>query len=371
MKTIPVFRPSLLRPSGHPILDETLSSGWWGTGARVEEFEALFASYLGVEAERCLMLNSCTSALHLAAKMFPDARRFLMPSLTFISTALGPRYEDKVVEFVEVGDDLCIDQSDALNRLGSANDVVVAVHLGGHAADLSHLRAAGVRIIEDCAHALGTFDRGVHVGSQDVGCFSFQATKPLPIGDGGMLVMKNLSQRPPMAALSWCGIEQTTWDRAAGTYSWEYKVNTVGYKNRCNDVMAAFALDQWQGFPHSTSRRVEIAECYLDRFSDLDWLQLPEVRVNTVPNWQEFMVRTPDRDKLAKHLSDLGISTTVHYAPVHLYRPFWHADDGLVVSQSLPKTEALAKEILTVPCFAGMTNEEQERVIDGVCSYRP
>lgn len=371
MNTIPVFRPSLLNPAGHPRLDETLIGSWWGTGARVTEFEKAFAEYLGVEPERCLMLNSCTAALHLAVKMFPDAKRFLVPSLTFVSTALAPRYEDKVVEFIEVGEDLCIDQNDALRRLGSTDDVVIAAHLGGHPARLDKLRGAGCRIIEDCAHALGSSDGDRHTGTQNIGCFSFQATKSLPIGDGGMLVLANANQRSPMAALSWCGIEQTTWDRTAGTYHWEYKIDTIGYKYRANDVMAALALDQWQGLFKGLGWRCDVAESYLEHFNDLGWLRLPTVREGTNLSWQEFTIRTPHRDELARHLADLDISTTVHYYPIHLYRPFWQVNDGIVGPQSLPRTEALWQEILTIPCFAGITDEEQERVIDGVCSFRP
>jgi len=370
MNKIPVFRPSLLRPAGHPILDEVLNSGWWGTGAKVVEAESSFAVYADVIPERCLMLNSCTAALHLAVKLFPDAKRFLVPSLTFVSTALAPRYENKCVEFVEVGEDLCIDQDDALRMLGSTNDVVIAVHLGGHPAKLDKLREHGCRIIEDCAHALGTFDEDIHVGTQDIGCFSFQATKSLPIGDGGMLVMASADQRPSMTALSWCGIEQTTWDRTDGSYHWEYKIDTIGYKYRANDIMAALLLDQFEGFTEADEERCKRAKIYSQEFQNLSWLDVPQTREGTCPNWQEYIVRTPFRDELAQHLADLGIATTVHYYPIHLYKPFWQVNDGLVSPQSLPRTEVLAKEILTIPCFVGMTDEEQERVIDGVRSFQ-
>lgn len=368
---IPVFKPLLLRPTGHPILDEVLGSDWWGTGAKVIEAEASFAAWVGVESERCLMVNSCTAALHLAVKLFPGARRFLVPSLTFVSTALAPLYERKPVEFVEVGDDLCIDQDDVLRRL-VVGDVVIAVHLGGHPARLDKIWDK-VPIIEDCAHAFGTYDEDIHVGTQGIGCFSFQATKPLPIGDGGMLVMDNFSQRERMTALSWCGISKTTWERTTGTYHWEYSIDEIGYKYRANNLSAALLLDQFEGAERADEKRYGRALLYSAALCDISWLDIPQKRAGTCPSWQEYIIRVQarHRDRLVRHLADHGVATTVHYSPIHMYRPFWQIDDGIARPQSLPKTEEIWKQILTIPCFSGMTDEEQEKVIDGIRSFKP
>jgi len=369
LPVIPVFRPSLLCSAGHPRLDETLSSSWWGTGAMVIEFEKRFAEYVGVEAERCLMLNSCTSALHLAVLLYPKARRFLVPGITFVSTALAPLYAGKSVVFVEVGDDLCIDQDDALNKMVDG-DVVIAVHMGGMAADLTRLRGR-CSIIEDAAHALGTYHIERHVGTVETGCFSFQATKMLPIGDGGMLIMPEGANRQRLAALAWCGIEGTTWDRTSSSYKWQYQINESGFKYRANDLQAALALDQWSELHRALAEKRLIADNYRVGLDDLDWLVLPKVRLPSSPSWQEFIIRTPYRDRLHDHLEELGVSTTVHYTPINQYKPFWGVDEGLASPQSLPRTEALATQILTIPSYVGMTDEEQGRVIDGVRSFKP
>ena len=367
---IPVFRPRLVGGEARTLW-RTLKSGWWGTGPRVAEFEAQFARYTGVLSARCLMVTSCTSALHLAVTLFPRAERFLVPGLTFLSSALAPRYERKTVEFVEVGDDLCLDQDDVLRKL-RPGDVVIAVHMGGHVADLSRLRGV-CDIIEDCAHALGSTDEdGHHVGTKSVGCFSFQATKSVPIGDGGMLVLPWEHQRPVVEARSWCGIASSTWDRTAGgPYQWRYAVHEIGYKYRANDVMAALALDQWRGLEATLGARQRLAERYTRALGKLDWLRLPTVRPRTAPNWQEYIVRTRYRDRLHDHLDALGIATTVHYYPVHLYPPLHWIDEGLVCPQKLPVTERLWQEILTIPCYAGMSVEDQERVVDGIRRFKP
>lgn len=368
--TIPVFRPRMTGPP-HNLLS-ALESGWWGTGPRVAAFEQEFARMLNVKRERCLMLNSCTAALHLAVKLYPDARQILVPALTFISTALAGVYENKRVRFVDVGDDLCIDQDDALDKLKSDDDVVIAVHLGGHVAGLEKLRPH-CRIVEDCAHALGSYEwrpvaegaaASYHVGTDAVSCFSFQATKGLPIGDGGMLVLSHESQRSQAEAWAWCGIGQGTWQRQSDKYRWAYDVEDLGYKYRANDVSAALALDQWPGVGASLHERRRIAGVYTDELADLPWLELPRAREGTQPNWQEYTVRTDHRDALQQHLSDLGIATTVHYYPINLY-PLWES------GQELPFTEQVWKRILTIPCFAGLTGEELERVIDGVRSFSP
>lgn len=363
-KPIPVFKPQLY---GEPKrLLETLRSTWWGTGPRVAEFEAVFAAYIGVAPERCIMLNSCTAALHLAVKLYPDAQRVLVPSLTFVASALPAFYEGKQLVFVEVGDDLCVDPDDVLRKLESEADILMAVHLGGQVANLERIRPR-CRVIEDCAPALGSFDGTRHVGTQAPGCFSFHALKPLPIGDGGMLVLTSPDQRPSVAALAWYGIDKTTWDRMGPTYRWEYMVDAIGYKYRANDVIAALALDQWGGLIPAYQHRQTIAKRYFDQLGNLEWLRLPQVRAGTTPNWLEFTIRTPYRDELSRHLADLGIVTTVHCYPMHLYPALW--TDGK--PQSLPRTEVIGNEILTIPCFTGMTDEEQQRVVDGIRLFRP
>lgn len=362
---IPVFRP--MRFGSVDSLMDTLNSSWWGTGPKVASFEREFASSMGIDAARCLMLNSCTAALHLAVKMFPESQRFLVPALTFISTGLAPAYEGKIIDFVEVGDDLCIDQDDVLAKLHTTGDVVIAVHMGGHVAQLDKLYGV-CGVVEDCAHALGSIDdTGEHVGTRGVGAFSFQSTKGLPIGDGGMLTLSREDQRARASALAWCGIGTDTWKRSSGEdYQWAYQIDEIGYKYRANDVMASLALDQWPAQTKVLEDRRAIAMRYLAEFAGLDWLRCPTVRKGTSPNWQEFIVRTQRRDALRDHLAERGVSSTVHYYPIHLYRPMQQAAGR---EQKLPFTEAVWQEILTIPCFAGMTDEEQERVIDAVRSF--
>lgn len=359
--TVPVFRPQLMAQPQR--LLETLGSGWWGTGPRVTEFEAAFGEHVGASPVRCLMLNSCTAALHLAVRLFPG-RRFLVPAMTFISTALAPLYEQRRIEFVDVReDDLCIDEADALHKVRGESDVVIAVHMGGHVARLKQLRRV-CHVIEDCAHALGSYDEdGAHVGTASVGCFSFQATKGLTIGDGGMLVLTADEHRAKAEAEAWCGIESSTWRRSNNDYRWAYDIHGIGYKYRANDVSAALALDQWPGLPGAVAERCEIAASYRSAFGDLDWLILPEVRDGTKPNWQEYVVRTEYRDGLQEHLAKLGVATTVHYYPLNLY-------DWLHY-QHLQTAEKMLYQILTIPCFAGMTEKERERVVDDVRSFRP
>lgn len=368
---IPVFKPGLF--GDFATLKNVLYGSWWGTGPMVSQFEEEFAEYIGVKAEQCIMLNSCTSALHLAMLLYPRAKRVILPALTFISTGLAPLYAGKEVVFAEVDDDLCIDQSDALRKIESEDDVIVAVHMGGHPAKLTHFK--NYNVVEDCAHSLGSFDQDRHTGTQGVGCFSFQSTKILPIGDGGMLVLpeNRIVNRKEILAQSWCGIESTTWERTEDEeYKWYYKVTGMGYKYRANDLMAALAIDQWSHLDEVLLNKANIAKHYQEGLEDLDWLRLPKARKGTAPNWQEYIVRTKFRDQLHNHLKELGIGTTVHYYPIHTYKPFRIAEEeGFFVSQSLPRTDELFKEILTIPSYAGMNTREQAMVIDGIRSFKP
>ena len=359
---IPVFRPKLL--SEPRTLLKTLGSSWWGTGQQVERFETEFAEYLGVEPDRCIMLNSCTAALHLAVKLLNKSRRVLLPSLTFVSTGLAALHEGLEPVFVDVReDDLCMDAEDALRKLRFEEDVLIGVHLGGQAADLLGLERC--LLIEDCAHALGTFEDGTHVGTRGIGCFSFQATKILPIGDGGMLVLQDKAVREEALALAWCGISKSTWDRTSEGYAWQYQVQQEGYKYRANDLTAALALDQWKGFETALAEKRRIAEVYSTTLADLDWLQLPKARLGTEPSWQEYTVKTPLRDRLMRHLGERGISTTVHYEPIHHYPIFRD------YKTEVPVTERVWTQLVTLPSYVGLLHGGIERVVDGIRSFRP
>jgi len=186
-----------------------------------------------------------------------------------------------------------------------------------------------------------------------------------------------VSQRSRVEAWAWCGIGQSTWQRAEGEYRWAYQVEDVGYKYRANDVAAALALDQWSGLPDSIAERSEIAHEYGKAFRDLSWLRLPAGRQGTIPNWQEYVVRTEHRDALQQHLAERGIATTVHYYPLHLYECMDQLrqdlrNSGVDVSPTpLPFTEMVWQQMLTIPCFAGMAAKEKERVVDGVRSFQP
>ena len=192
----------------------------------------------------------------------------------------------------------------------------------------------------------------------------------LPIGDGGMLVLNDGNKRKRAEALAWCGIGDSTWDRAQGEYQWRYEIEEIGYKYRANDVQAALALDQWSGLGDLLARKREIAGRYERAFMNLSWLALPRARAGTRPNWQEYIIRTSRRDALCKHLKGLDIASTVHYAPLNEYPMFQDRGGQWMTKWDLPNTERLWKEILTIPAFSAMIDEEIERVIGGVCSFK-
>ncbi len=178
-------------------------------------------------------------------------------------------------------------------------------------------------------------------------------------------------QRRKALAWSWCGIEKSTWDRSSEGYAWQYNVKEIGYKYRANDLTAALALDQWLNVERERLRKSFIVQQYNDALAGLSWLQLPKERAGTFSSWQEYIVRTKARDRLHDHLAELGVSTTVHYYPLNNYLPFHWIEDGIVVKQELPITEKLWKQILTIPCYPSLSQEERERIIDGIRSFKP
>lgn len=375
---IPVLRP-LYGEEEKEAVCKVLERGWTGSGPEVEAFEAEFAAFLGVEAWQVVATSSCTAALHLALLLLElnSESRVGVPAITFASTALAVHHRGALVRYVDVAPEtLCVDRCPPTRAKGlPEHAALLPVHLAGHPCDMWRIwgQAAGSRtaIIEDCAHAVGTRDEaGVHVGTSPrslASCWSFHAVKNIGAGDGGAVLVHDPDHAARLRRLRWCGIDLDTHARTqAGAYRWAYEVIEVGYKYQMTELAAAVARAQLRRLPELNARRQEVADAYQGAFSTLDLVQSPqqtphgETRSNHL-----FIIRVP-RDRrvgLIEHLSGLGVGTSVHYKPLPQHRAleceFAEIDYAL----------ATWPLILSLPMHAALSDDDVDRVIDGVRSF--
>lgn len=348
---------------------EVLKSGWIGLGPKTAEFESLFAEYIGMQY--AVGLNSCTAALDIAMKLLHINRgdEVIVPTITFVSTAHAVAFNLATPIFADVkSDTLEIDHEDVANKITGRTKAIIAMHYSGRPVDMDRLKevTGEIPIIEDCAHAAGASYKGKKCGSLGLlSCFSFHAVKNLAMGDGGALLTNSKEMMERTKRLRWLGIDRGTWDRSKTdkSYWWEYFVDEIGLKCHMNDIAAAIGLVQIKKLDQMNARRRQIVQSYFGGLNDIPEITLPPQDDDVfVSSWHIFWIKCQARDDLSAFLQTKGITTGVHYKPIHLYKCYGNRP-------VIPVAEAVFPKLLTLPLHPGLTDNDVAYVIDKIKEF--
>ena len=367
---IPLFRPAF-GDAEKKALCETIDSMWVGRGPQSIQFEERFAEYVGVS--HAVALNSATAALHLGLLCAEvEGQEVLTSSMTWVSSTEAILLAGGRPVFCDVEEDtLNIDVADMERKITPTTRAVAVTHYGGQACDMDAIltlaRAHGLTVIEDAAHGCGGLYKGRKLGSLgDIGCFSFQATKNMTTGDGGMMVTHDHAIAERVRKLRWCGITKPTWERFKPGQikrSWVYEVEEVGYKYEMNDLAATLGLAQMDRLEDNNARRRELMGHYREAFADLEGVTPLAARDYAVSSCYNAVICIDGRDELYAHLDEAGIDANVHFYPNHLYKIF------RPYTTHLPVTEAVWQKILSIPLHPLLTDAQQARVIEAVGTF--
>ncbi|OCP19869.1 MULTISPECIES: DegT/DnrJ/EryC1/StrS family aminotransferase [unclassified Ensifer] len=343
-----------------PDVERLFEANAFCLGPWASEFERRIADYLG--ARHAVAVSSGSAALHLAviAAGIRRGDKVLVPAHTFIGTVWGLLYEGAIPVFCDVEPATgTIDLADAERRLDDGVRAIIPVHLYGQPADMSatmeFARRHNLTVIEDVAQAIGARHDGRSLGTiGDLGCFSFYPGKNLGgAGEGGLIVTNDDEHAKALRALRDHGQSQ------------RYLHERIGYNYRMDGLQALVLghklghLDAW------TDQRRAIATRYKDTLAPTP-LKLPEI-VHGDHVYHLYVVRTDRRDALKAYLDGHGIQTGLHY-PIPLHRQ--PCLQEIAAGQSdFPVTEEFASQGLSLPMFAGMRADQQQRVIDAVLAF--
>ena len=381
---IPFFRPNITEDEIAEVVD-CLRSGWLTTGPRTKRFEAEFAAYVG--AKHAVALNSATAALHLALEAIGLGRGdvVLVPTMTFAATAEVVRYFDAKPILVDCREgDFNLDIADAHRRAeqavaeGLRLRAIIPVHYGGQAADMAGIMALArkynLRVIEDAAHCCPASYRAdvaspwVKVGSEsDVCCYSFYANKCITTGEGGMACTNDAQLADRIRVMSLHGISSDAWKRFSAAGSWYYEIVAPGFKYNLTDIASALGLHQLRRADAMRDRRAWVATRYQGLLQSEDGLVLPQSDANRLHSWHLYAIRlrldrlTVDRAAVMEQLKAAGVGASVHWIPLHLH-PYYRATYGYQ-PQDYPVAAKLSSEIISLPIFPGMTEEEIQYVV--------
>ena len=358
---IPLFRPPSLSSIREDVL-ACIDSGWWGYGPACHALEERFTTPRGGWA---LSTSSCTTALFLAAKAMriSDEDEVIVPAITFISTPMAFLSAGFRVKVADVDPTTLMINADTIRPLLSRHTRgVVAVHLYGQRAPVAEIRTLcdteNILLIEDCAHRLDLDDATAPVG--DFACYSFNAVKEAPGGEGGLLWGRDSVVEARVRSMSNVGLMADTWHRSSKLQHSDYEFCTeVGLKLRLNDI-AATIVNAMIGSRHSFhSKRASVFQKYDEAFRELG------PKVSLLPrgpgdSYLMYVARVSGsmRDDFRRQMAAAGIATSMHYPSLSRHPLLRESSHGC------PIAEAADTELVSLPCFPELSDEDQNRVIN-------
>jgi dTDP-4-amino-4,6-dideoxygalactose transaminase len=336
-------------------------SGQYILGPECKAFEAELASYFG--RSHCVLINSATSGLLLTLKALGVGAgdEVLVPAHTAFPTIEAIFLSGATPVFVDIDESATLDPSWLEPRVTARTKVIMPVHLYGHPCDMDAIQEVagrhGLLVVEDCAQAHGAQYRSRKVGTFGVaGVLSFYPSKNLTVlGDGGAVVTDDSTLADRLRMLRDHGRRD------------KYLHEIVGWNLRFNEIQAAAGRVFLRRLDAMNDARRAKAARYLQRLQQAP-VALPTEGKLAHHVYHLFVIRTPKRDALAKHLAAEGIQTGIHYpVPNHL-QPATISRPG-VRAESLPRTEAWVKEILSLPIFPSLTDSDVDRVCAAVHDF--
>lgn len=341
--------------------ERVFTSSWYIEGKEDEAFEQTFAEYCGVS--HCVGCGNGLDALMLSLKALGVGAgdEVIVPSNTYIATALAVTYVGAAPVFVEPDiDTFLIDPALIEAKITDKTKAIMPVHLYGQACDMDPImeiaKKHGLFVVEDCAQAHGATYKGRKVGSfGDAAGFSFYPGKNLgALGDAGAAVTNSKELADKI--------------RALGNYGSDYKYHHIyqGNNSRLDEMQAAFLSAKLPLLDKMNEERRRIAKMYSGGINNPKVIT-PVVREECVPVWHIYGVRCNERDALEKHLNDRGIGTNKHYPiPMHMqecYKELGISEGALPVAEEISATE------LSLPMYYGMTDEQVRYVIDAINEF--
>lgn len=341
--------------------ERVFDRSWYIGGVEDEAFEKAFATYCGTSY--CVGVGNGLDALMLILKALGigENDEVIVPSNTYIATALAVTYVGATPVFVEPDiRTFNIDPSKIEGAITDKTKAIMPVHLYGQPCDMDPImdiaKKHGLYVVEDSAQAHGAVYKGKKVGTfGDAAGFSFYPGKNLgALGDAGVVVTNNKELAEKV--------------RALGNYGSDYKYHHIykGNNSRLDEMQAAFLLAKLPHLEKMNEERRRIAKMYSDRIKN-PRITLPYVIDECVPVWHIYGIRCKKRDDLEKYLNEKGIGTNKHYPiPIHLqecYKELGFKQGDYPIAEEISKTE------LSIPMYYGMTDEEIGYVVETINSF--
>ena len=335
---------------------EVLNSGWYILGNEVSEFEKEFALY--TDSRYCVGVASGMDALTIAFRMIgiKENDEVIVCSNSYIACVMGITLNNGTPILVEPDEYDNLDANKIEEKITNKTKAILAVHLYGQSCDMDKImdlaKKYNLKVIEDCAQAHGTMWKNKKVGSiGDIGCWSFYPTKNLGgFGDGGAITTNNEDYYNEAKVI-----------RNYGSKRIHYENDIIGMNSRLDELQAGLLRIKLKHLDELNEERNRIANRYLSGINN-DLIKPLLTRPGSNNVYHQFVIHSEKRDELIEYLNSYEIGTIIHYPiPPHLQKAYAYLG---YKEGDFPIAERYAKEVLSLPMYNGMLDEELDYVID-------
>jgi dTDP-4-amino-4,6-dideoxygalactose transaminase len=346
-------------------------------GPNLEKFEKMFAKY--TKTKDAVAVSNCTAALHLSlmALGIKKGDEVIIPDLTFIADANAVLAVGARPVMADIDDNFAISARSVKKKLSKNTKAIIPVHIYGESCNMDEIldiaKSNDIKVVEDCAHAVGTFYKRKHVGGfGDTGCFSFYPTKNLTTAEGGMVTTNFPEIAEKVRQLRSHGMTRSLSDRYKRGYPWVFDVKEPGYNYRLDEIRCALGISQLSRISKINELRKNAAKYYNKMLKNVRGIISPKIVNDGSHSYHLYTIRVTKsygktRNQLFEFLRDNGIRTTVYWLPIHkftAYKKFIKNPDDV------KNSARIYEEILALPLYPTISRKQQDVVIDHIKQFQ-
>ena len=359
------------------IVKKTLTQSMLTLGPQLEKFENDFCKYS--KAKYAVAVSNCTAALHLSLMALGIKKddEVIIPDLTFVADAnaiLACNAKPVIVDINKENFFLSI--SNIKKNITKKTKAIIPVHIYGQVCNIEEIldvaKDNNLKVIEDCAHAVGTFHKSKHVGTLgNTGCFSFYPTKNITTAEGGMVITNSEKIAEKVRQLRNHGMTKSLKSRYSSEYPWIFDIKQSGYNYRLDEIRAALGITQLKRIKKINELRKKASSYYNKNLQNIPGIILPDMVNDKTHSYHLYTIRVTkpyklSRNQLFKKLKDNGIRTTVYWMPIHKYTAY----RKFVKTSNILNTIKIYDEILALPLFPNISKKHQDAVIKVIKSVK-
>ena len=344
-------------------------------GPQLEKFEKDFCKYS--KSKYAVAVSNCTAALHLSLMALGIKKddEVIIPDLTFVADAnaiLACNAKPIITDINKENFFLSI--SNIKKNITKKTKAIIPVHIYGQVCNIEEImdiaKDNNLKVIEDCAHAVGTFHKSKHVGTLgSTGCFSFYPTKNITTAEGGMVITNSKQIAEKVRQLRSHGMTKSLKNRYSSEYPWIFDIVQPGYNYRLDEIRASLGITQLKRIKKINDLRKKASSYYHKNLQNIPGIILPDMVNDKSHSYHLYTIRIKSpyklsRNQLFKKLKDSGIRTTVYWMPIHKYTAY----QKFAKKSNVVNTTKIYDEILALPLFPNISKIHQDLVINVIKS---